>query len=121
MLRFPTANLPPSGSIVVRALFIGKQLCDLGGDWEEIGRECMPLRVIANGKVATKWIEEPPASAGIQGAMLPCEFAVNHDRSLDYLLLEFQPKAVKDVAVSKVMMPLAEVALYAGGAPASRL
>ena len=120
-LRFPTSKLPASGPIVVRVLFVGPLLAEMGGDWEEIGRECMPLRVHANGKVATEWIEEPPTSRGIDGAVMNYEFTVDHDRKLDHLLLEFVPKYPKRVAVNMVMMPIGEVALYKGDAPPSRL
>jgi hypothetical protein len=84
--------------------YLGADLNRHGGDWEELDREAMPTRLVANGEPVHDFID-PPATTKTHHFVVPASAIT----SAPVLELAFEPKFPEKVTFVYVPIPVAEL------------
>ncbi len=93
--------------LTVRITYLGNDLNRHGGDWEELGREAMPVRLKANGFTIHDYIPGPQITK-IQEFEIPSEALVSAAQD-ENLILSFQPLLPDKITFRYVPIPIAEL------------
>eukprot|EP00658_Telonema_sp_P-2_P035916 TRINITY_DN26058_c0_g1_i1.p1 TRINITY_DN26058_c0_g1~~TRINITY_DN26058_c0_g1_i1.p1 ORF type:complete len:363 (-),score=68.47 TRINITY_DN26058_c0_g1_i1:254-1342(-) len=114
-LKFPLEELPiPVGAdLSVRVTYLGKDLNVHGGDWEEIDRQAMPTRLVANGVEVHPWMDPPETTRSHEFGLPASAF-----KGRSELELCFQGKEVDKNTYRYVPIPVAELWILARGSDA---
>ena len=95
-------------SLTIRVTYVGKDLNRHGGDWEELGRVGMAVRLVANsGIVVHDFLEEPDVTES-RDLAIPVE-ALREARKSGELVLRWEPKYPRKVTFVNTPLPIAEI------------
>ena len=94
-----------SAGLWLRITYLGKELNRHGGDWEELHREGMPTRLLANGHLVHDFIEAPELTQSHDFDVPPAAL----DGAPEELVLSIEPKWPDKVTFRNTSIPIAEL------------
>jgi len=101
----------PPVSLKVRITYLGADLNRHGGDWEELGREAMPVRLCCNGVMVHDFFPVPELTE-TREYHIP-EEGCNKALSVGTMILTFEPETPDKTTFRYVPIPIAELWILA--------
>jgi len=107
LLHNASAEAMEAASLSIRITYLGKDLNRHGGDWEELNREAMPVRLFANGVKVHDFIESPSITE-VREFSIPLK-ALQRAAMVECLILTFEPLIAHKTTFRYVPIPIAEL------------
>ena len=116
LLREPTRTAEaPSPALYVRVTYVGEDVYRQGGDWEELNREAMPTRLLANGCVVHDFLGPFELTQPREFALPAAALAFERLAAMDEPTLElaFEARFPGKVTYRCIQSPVAELWILA--------
>ena len=109
--RFPLVTvlekIPSNDKLFVRLTYVGKDIIDLGGDWQELGRSTEDAKLVCNGIKLHDYMSTPKTTTVLE-IEVPTEALSS---SSGFLTFELLPRDAIKMRYTNPLLPIAELAL----------